>query len=406
MELTLPDGCVSIRCTDPDLITSNTDADIHTFFDTVRAAPPNARNALHQVFGLKADPDGIIGDPWLRSIYKPVDHNLRDWMHMLVSGGCANISCAEILKGLNNHGITLNSISAFIETWTLPHRHGKVDGQWVSHKRLGKTKESLASFAGVMLSLMPILACFLEEVIDATHPLYEQSRCFILLNRIIGILSFGPEHVMIYIAVIRPLIEEWGILFVRIHKPSCVKPKFHHFFMHIIDDAMRVGKLLSCFVTERKHRQTKRSALFTFRSIDNAVAKDLLHRQCERFRSDGGALFSRKYIMHPKYVDMRGGRFGHSKIAVLPCGSLYSNDVLWLSSGRVGKLIRFWSNSTTDTIIAQVELYSPDDASDTLWDISSPVVYFTDTEQIIDAVIYGALSDSVIRVIKPAKAGM
>ena len=46
----------------------------------------------------------------------------------------------------------------------------------------------------------------------------------------------------------------------------------HAFFEHAISDAIRVGKVLSCFVTERKHRATKRAALFVFRSIDNTVA--------------------------------------------------------------------------------------------------------------------------------------
>lgn len=403
MEPTLPDGCVSIRCVDISKITFNSDDDIHTFFDTITAAQPGDREELEQIFGIKGDPGGILADRWLRSIYKPISHNLRDWMHMLVSGGCANTIAAQMINALGAHHIKLDHISAFIESWTLPHRHGKADGKWVARKRLGKKRDSLGSFAGIMLTLMPILSCFLDEVIDDSHPLHEKATCFKQLNQIIGILSFGPDHVMAYIDVLRTLIRDWAALFCRVFAFNCVKPKFHHFVIHCLDDAVRVGKLLSCFVTERKHRQTKRSALFTFRSIDNAVAKDMLHRQCESFRDNDGALFSRRQIVRPKYISMGDARFGYSNTAVLPCGSLFSNDVLWTSRGNVGKLIRFWSTSANDSLVAQIELYSPADDSGTRWDISSPAVHFIDTEQIIDAVIWGVLSDSIIRVIKPAK---
>jgi hypothetical protein len=43
-----------------------------------------------------------------------------------------------------------------------------------------------------------------------------------------------------------------------------IKPKFHQ-LLHIPEDATRVGKLLSCLVTERKHRQTKAAGLLSLK---------------------------------------------------------------------------------------------------------------------------------------------
>ena len=52
--------------------------------------------------------------------------------------------------------------------------------------------------------------------------------------------------------------------------PQTVTPKFH-MLCHIVADVCGTGKLLSCFVTGRKHRITKRAALHMFRHIELTV---------------------------------------------------------------------------------------------------------------------------------------
>ena len=63
-----------------------------------------------------------------------------------------------------------------------------------------------------------------------------------------------------------------------------VKPKGHHQF-HIIDGMLWVGKLLSCFVTERKHKMIKRCALYIFRNLEHTVLRDVVnHFACPELR--------------------------------------------------------------------------------------------------------------------------
>ena len=174
--------------------------------------------------------------------------------------------------------------------------------------------------------------------------------------------------------------------------------------MHVVEDALRLGKLLSCFVAERKHRQTKRSALFTFRSIDNSVAKDLLHRQCEAVINHGDILYSRQRLVSPACVSILGVQYKYSKHAVLSCGSLRFDDIVWLKSGTIGKIVRFWSHGSPDSKVAQVRFYTPVNDALTRWSTAAPRVGFVDVSDILDAVIWGAVAADDIRVIVPCRA--
>jgi hypothetical protein len=168
-----------------------------------------------------------MSDAHMRTMFKPVDHFLRDWMHTLVSGGVANIEVAGVLHVLASHGISYGTVGTFIECYRLPHRLGTTSATWVSQKRLGPRSQALKSFSGVMLTIIPIIAAFLVDTIAPTHELYEYAQCFWMLNCIVGILSFGPDGAMPYIDQLRTLIARHAALYARLY-PNTVKPKFHH----------------------------------------------------------------------------------------------------------------------------------------------------------------------------------
>eukprot|EP00959_Pyramimonas_sp_CCMP1952_P358253 7501357-Pyramimonas_sp.AAC.1 len=72
---------------------------------------------------------------------------------------------------------------------------------------------------------------------------------------------------MEYVDVLDGLLRVHGDMFIRLY-PAAARPKFHQ-ALHLLENMRYVGKWLSCFVTERKHRITKRCALYVFRHIDN-----------------------------------------------------------------------------------------------------------------------------------------
>ena len=124
---------------------------------------------MEKAYGLKLNPHGLLANH--RAIYKPMSHTIRDWMHMVVSSGVANVQLARVLCALMSVGITLDMVGDFVESVQLPHRHGKTSRSWVSKKRLGKARDMLQSFSGVMLSLIPILTTYVSQLIGDGHPL-------------------------------------------------------------------------------------------------------------------------------------------------------------------------------------------------------------------------------------------
>ena len=399
----LADGCVHISCTDSNLFQTNTNEAIFAFYDHVAASAPGDRAKLETQLGVKYDPDGLLGDLHLRSFYKPVDHTLRDWLHTLVSGGVCNVECAAVINALQRHGIALGVLAEFLDAFVLAKRHGKTDVAWLSKKRLGKKGDTLQSFSGVMLSLVPIMAAFLDDVIPSEHPLHDNAVCFRLLTSILLICSLGPELAMNYINVLKELIDAHAILFVKLY-PNAQRPKFHHLF-HIVDGMQYLGKLLSCFVTERKHRTTKRCALFVFRHIDNTVVKHMLNKQCDALSSQH-SLFLRKFLIQPKVVTLMGVELLHSKSALMHCGNVFTNDIVWTSDGSVGTVLGFWATHDMANIILNLDVYAP--LGNNRWDTTVVRAMSVDSEDVYDTVMYaldGGVGN-VLRVVPPIRASL
>ena len=259
---------------------------------------------------------------------------------------------------------------------------------------------ALQSFAGVMLTLVPIVATFMSESIQPDHELYDHVRCIWRLHLIIGILSLGPHKSMQYVNRLRTLVVEHAELFVMLY-PNSVRPKFHHLF-HIADNMVWLGCLLSCFVCERKHRETKRAALWTFRSIDNTVAKELLSRQCARISAEGTSLFQKQWLHSPKALNFGGVVLSRSTSACLECGPISATDMVWVQEGAsviVGRVEAFWE--CHGQINVELRRYQRADAHGTRWSSTNATTTFVSVEYIVDAMAFADLGDSIVLVIPP-----
>ena len=63
--------------------------------------------------GLKYEPHGLLWNLALRDVHQPIDHYLRDWMHILVSGGTANRQAACLAKAMKAHNIPTSIIQTY-----------------------------------------------------------------------------------------------------------------------------------------------------------------------------------------------------------------------------------------------------------------------------------------------------
>ena len=208
----------------------------------------DAFETLSQCLGLNYNEHGLLHDRALRTIVRPVDHVLRDYMHMLLNNGVGNTHVACVINALWRITRTpMATVSAFMMQFVLPKRFGKVDANWLSIKRLGKKRKALQSFSNIMPTLIPIIFCFFEERFATGSPhaarFAEHVECFGCLATIIGLCGLGPERVMPYVDVLGAVIQQYVELFVKLYGEEAVLPKFHQFFAHLIENMVYLGKL-------------------------------------------------------------------------------------------------------------------------------------------------------------------
>ena len=259
-------GVYGLDCSDPALFVERTSADVFNTVDELvdlKATTSKSKFEEHETNrGFNLVLQGLLLDLTLRSLYKPVEHTIRDWMHTLCSDGVANSVCGEALQELGRYGFSLQVVRDFMAQVHLPSKYGKTHQDWLRDSRL-KTHQ-LTSFASVILSVVPILYLFMCQYCADIDDLADVFECVQLMHMVLGILSAGPEKPMKYLATMKVLIPKLHATFVRCWDK--LKPKIHHMH-HIIDGMEWCGKLLSCFVTERKHRTVKK----------NGSTRDALH---------------------------------------------------------------------------------------------------------------------------------
>ena len=155
------------------------------------------------------------------------------------------------------------------------------------------------------------------------------------------------------------------------------------------------------FVCERKHRTTKRCALFVFRSIDNTVIKDMLNKQCSQIASNQ-SLFQRQFLVSPAKIVIAGTTLFQSTQALLPCGTVFDGDLVWIGTTQtVGALIGFWQKDGSTDIAVSLQMYEANGLCH--WRSSSGTCTIN-SDDILDTVHYVPLGDDTVRVVPPVRA--
>lgn len=367
--------------------------------DLVQQQPVLSKTAFENLqtnVGFNLVPEGILLDHSLRRIYKPVDHCIRDYMHTVVGDGVANTLIAVCLHAAAVHGFALEHVQRFMSQCMLPSKYGKVHLNWLSKNRL--KKNSLTSFASTVLTIVPIIHMFFERFCTGVPELAEHLRCFKLLHVILGILTTGPEDAAKYTDTLRRLICEMHEVMVKISKPHQRKPKLHHLH-HVVDGILWLGKLISCFVCERKHRSVKDSALHVFRHIEHTVLADVINKQSQQIIR-GGQLFEDNFLVHPRPVKGAPDDLRQSRNAVLRCGAVAIGDVVFLHNGLCGRVNMFYNAG--GQLFVDFHRLPPVHAADLCVRSEGPCTHeFFSVAEVQDACIWYRVAEGVISVCVP-----
>eukprot|EP00959_Pyramimonas_sp_CCMP1952_P260635 5449595-Pyramimonas_sp.AAC.1 len=85
-------------------------------------------------------------------------------MHVFLNNGIANVEMAYLWQAARARDFKLEVMQDCMVQWRMPSRHGQIDRKWLSKNRDGTKCKCLSSLSGVLLTVIPILVCFLQDV--------------------------------------------------------------------------------------------------------------------------------------------------------------------------------------------------------------------------------------------------
>ena len=389
-------GAIGLDCADCTKFDRRTPAKFNAIIDDLIEKKLTLGKTKFKVLqtevGINYIPTGILFDETMRAIYRPVDHFIVDWQHTMCQDGVANTCIGMTLNLIKDQGFTLPHVRSFMMLCTMPskYQHGKPVEGWLHKNRLKET--TLGSFSSIVLNLLPIIWLFLEKYCTENAALVAVVRCFKLMYHICGILASGADAAPKYAARLRRMMKEFHELAVLLSFP--LMPKIHHMH-HIIDGMVWLGKLLSCFVTERKHRTIKDSALHVFRHIEHTVLADVINKQCHQV-VEGTDLFNETFLVDAR--ELSNGMLRSNK-AVLAVGSMKANDIVWLKDARCGSVLMFYQ--VQDVIVISVNIFSDFMGDPAKFDERQAMQTFIDPRAILDVCTWFYDDELIIKVAIP-----
>ena len=399
-------GEVATNCSNPELFKKRTNESLYKSLETIKAKheelsakpkfPHSAWDSFTSAQGFNYVPEGLMYDVELREIYHPVDHCIRDWQHTFCQDGIANTHIAYVLHRCNLVcGLKIGVVQEFSQICHYPSWQGKLDKNAFGSNRL--KHNTIASFSSVCLTMVAVLYLFMDKFVAERLP--EEFEAFKLLYHILGIFRLGPEDAMDHIDTLNTLLREHLDKVVKLYDEH-VKPKGHHAF-HIVDGMLWLGKLLSCFVTERKHKEVKSAAVHIFRHIEHTVLTDLVNKTFEQL-SRGDDIYMQSFLVRPRCVRVADSNLRRSNVAVLRLGRVSAGDVTMNSNGDVGMVTAMWQGiPASSTIYAEVEEYPTINDDLRFRSVTRSTQQFWDASTLIDTIIWVEESPGIIRIAIP-----
>ena len=390
----VPAGAKHLSTSTLEGIEANTNEDIWEIADVLKERVDRRQEIkkMETSRGVKYNPHGLLFNIALRKIHRPIDHYLRDWMHIMVSGGTANAQTHALGKALKKVKVPTSILQTYSTEYTLPAKYGKVSKEWTVAARF-KGKD-FSSFASPMLTLVPIIGAFLVDYMAPRGGLDPHIECWLLLVDILGLLTCGGTQAVQYMDLLVDLIAKHHKLYAELY-PKTIKPKWHH-MLHLPRQYAAMKKIISCFVTERKHRSLKRAALYVFRYLEHTSLADLVTQQCEQIL-DGHSLFQREFLVHPSTVEVAGESLTRSSAACLECGNIHARDIVYVKGGQLARITGFWQYETG---LLTAQCTECEKVEEHIYRDSASVV-FVASHTIIDAVAYRNKDDGEFRVVLP-----
>ena len=365
---------------------------------------------MEKACGINFDTNGLLFAQDLRSIVRPPTCTVFDHMHCLCSQGIATSELGFLVSQMHNAGISVEQVDSFLSLFTLPKKFGSWPRIFLQ-QRANAATGNLRIFASEVLTLLVLMRQFVICVLGPSGLLPRHCECVLLLCEIARILQLG-DKACLQVERLTAVIAQHSNLFQELY-PQAVRPKLHY-LAHIPAILSRLQVNLSCYVTERKHRESKRAAAGIFRHFERSLIANRLNRMVQAMQD--ASCFKPCRLVNPRKADwalleiqktLPAAReaFASAKAKHPECGWLCRGDFVQvhIDSGlTVGSILSFFSVRTDpghDSFYVIVSLCQR--MSETIWTCRSDQLTVCDLHDVCSVLFYSHEEGDCIRIVLP-----
>ncbi len=269
-----------------------------------------AFTSLQQSLGLTYIPGTILLDRDLDTIVDPAEQYVHDWMHTLFADGIANLLVyllfEEFIKQ-DRRGI-YDLFMGFANKWVWPKNHysAHLPKIFAAHRKDSHRKaHHVKCQASDMMSLLPVLAYFVQSILLPTNLCNEYCEAFLAMCDMCEFIT-SVNRGRITPAALRGKIEHFLALMLACWGAAYMIPKMH-WLLHLPAQFERWGTLFACFVNERFHKFPKQYAT-EIQNTSNDAGRSLLKEvvcHCMANVSAPGALNFDVHLVHPRTANQK-----------------------------------------------------------------------------------------------------
>ena len=345
---------------------------------------------------LNFNPRGLLFNDDTRTRILTIDTlYIRDHMHTLTSNGVAGTHLALVVQALDTLvGVQCGVVRTYALRFCLPKARGKVSTLFFKDGLMGSA--SVKHFAYDVLGMVPILYTFSVEKVQPRGWLPKHIECFIALHTILCIIRRQTMNAIVHTRL-TSVIDTHARLFLELYGDKHAKIKFHHLY-DLPDDLLAMGKAVGCYVTERKNKEAIDVADGIQRHIERTATCTFLQRSLRRWH-DRPEICMPVYLQRARFADNKKDLL-ISDEALLPCGTVYSNDLVLTQSNHVAKVLHFWQKDGHNELYAELLLYVPVAGMPLRWS-KAEHIDFADASSVVEAVSYYEPSPNIVVVAMP-----
>ena len=331
-----------ISCADTALFDPQTQASL-TYMAVDLAAKSRMLSSaefefLQKAYGLVYEPAAILFDEHCRSVARFPDTIYWDWMHcLLASGGIAQYQVNLVVLEIGKAGVSLASIDEFCSNVSMPASRAKLSRTFFQDRVVPRPDSHIKAFASEMLTVVQVLGIFLDAVVRPAGVLQNHIVCFDLLREIAMTLVRGDD-VAKTISRLRQAVKSHHELFAELY-PDHIRPKLHY-LKHVVDCIGKTSTNLSCFGPERRHKDAKAIASFSYHSVCKSMLVRMVY---DLFASMSDHSTFCQFVLGPptKLDDRAAGLVSRvagqqvvvsNEMKVRGCSLLKVGDVVWLTN--------------------------------------------------------------------------